>query len=296
MRVPQSSSPSIALLILGLSDGDLRIPFTSARKGVTEDDIDDEAYSVWAPNTRQTKGEHVAKPEDGGHSSTVEGGRDRDQDSAADVTRAISSGVDETSHADTGSRLHDRSDSDCSVASASLSVKRKLPLATGRSVKSNSAPQHDRKRRRHPFSAPMPSDELDTGDETSGSVYVPRESPRGRGPSQPSHLPRQVHHLKMPHRECARSEFIGHQGSPLKSSPSSSRVAPPVANTVVVFEQQQWKGKIIDERHVSRERGRPRKQYRICWAPSWVDSARLAAPKLIEDWEEKGRKDMEGSW
>ena len=291
MRVSHNSLLSVALLVLVLIDSTLRTPLPSARKRVTKDDSDDEAYSFWALNTGQDKGEHV-QPQRGGHSSNVEGGRDGDHYSVADVTDATGSDIDEKSHADTGSRSHGRRDGDRGVALASPSTKRKLPFATGRSGKSNSAPQHDRKRRRrYRFSAPMPSDELDTGDETSGSVYVPRESPRGRGLSQPSHSSQRVHRLKKPRRECARSESIGHQGSPLKSSPSSSHVAPPVVNTTVVFEQQQWKGKIIDERHVSRERGRPRKQYRIRWAPSWVDSARLAAPKLIEDWEGKGRED-----
>ena len=67
-----------------------------------------------------------------------------------------------------------------------------------------------------------------------------------------------------------------------------------MTNKVVVFEQQRWKGRIIGEKHIKQGRGRPRKQYFIDWEPSWVDSGRLAAPGLIEEWEGKKYKDSEG--
>jgi hypothetical protein len=142
------------------------IPLTSARKEVIEHD---------------------------GHLSPSTGEGDRDNDSAADVNDAAGSGIDEMDHIDIGSKLHGVADSGRDLALGSLSVQRKLPLlVTGSSVKSNSAPQHRCKCRRHRISAPVPepSDgELDTGDETSGSVYMPRGSSRGRCPPRPSHLP-----------------------------------------------------------------------------------------------------------
>lgn len=56
----------------------------------------------------------------------------------------------------------------------------------------------------------------------------------------------------------------------------------------VVYEQQSWEGKIVDEREVKqgqgRGRGRPRKQYFIRWKPSWVDGGRLTAPELLQSW------------
>jgi hypothetical protein len=116
-----------------------------------------------------------------------------------------------------------------------------------------------------------------------------------------------VDDVRLGHRTCrsggrleksqdqrACPESIGHQGSHLDSSPYSFRITPPVTNRVVSFEQQRWKGEIVKARHVRQGRGRPRKQYLIKWESSWVDSGRLAAPELIEKWEGKGCKDVEG--
>ena len=96
--------------------------------------------------------------------------------------------------------------------------------------------------------------------------------------------------LKNPRGQRPCPGSTGHQGPRCGSCPNSC-IAPPVTNRTVVFEQQRWKGGITGERHVRQGRGRPRKQYLIEWEPSWVDSARLAAPELIKDWEEKGREE-----
>lgn len=52
----------------------------------------------------------------------------------------------------------------------------------------------------------------------------------------------------------------------------------------VIYEQQSWEGKIVDEREAKQGRGRPRKQYLIQWNSSWVDDARLTAPELLQNW------------
>ena len=149
-------------------------------------------------------------------------------------------------------------------ASTPLSAKRKLPLlATGGSDDSNSAPQHCSKRRRHcyrghRFSAPVPSDgELDTGDGTSGSPFVPCRTRRGQGPSEPSRVPQGRRRLTKPHGRRPDAEPTGRRGSLQGCSPRSSRIASPVANRVVVFEQQRWEGEIIEERLVRQETGSP---------------------------------------
>ncbi len=46
-------------------------------------------------------------------------------------------------------------------------------------------------------------------------------------------------------------------------------------------------GEMVQERDVKQGRGRPRKQYLVQWKQSWVDSARLAAPELLQSWREK---------
>ena len=55
----------------------------------------------------------------------------------------------------------------------------------------------------------------------------------------------------------------------------------------VIYEQQSWKGKIVQERDMKQGHGRPRKQYLIQWESSWVDGCRLTAPELLQSWREK---------
>ena len=297
MRVSYSNSLSIAPLVVVLIDSTRRTSLPSARKRVTKDDSDDEAYSFWALNTRQDEGEHVAQLQHGGHCLNTKSERDGDHNSIADVTDAIGSDIDEMDHADVDLRLRGIAENDRDVASASSSAKRKLPLfTTDGSGDSNSAPpQHHSKRRRryyrrHRFSAPVPSDgELDTSDETSGSSFVPCRTRRGQGQSEPSRVP-QWCRLTKPHGRRPDAEPTGRRGSLQRLSPCSSGIASPAANKAVVFEQQRWEGEIIEERLVRQERGRPRKQFLIKWKPSWVDSGRLAAPELITNWEESGRE------
>jgi len=62
------------------------------------------------------------------------------------------------------------------------------------------------------------------------------------------------------------------------------------SRTTVIYEQQRWEGKIVDERDVKQGRGRPRKQYFVQWKPSWVDAGRLTAPGLVQNWKEKRRQ------
>ena len=227
----------------------------------------------------------------GEDSSPLKEERDGDQDTAADANNATGRSVDETDRTGVESRLPGPIEGDSDVASV-FPTKRKLPLlATGGSAKNDTVPQSRRKRRRrHRFSAPALSDEelntekeLDTSNETSGSVYMPRgsscEPARGQRPPRPSHLLQRGHRF-----EKSQSR------RPCPESSSSSPLAPCMVDRAVVFEQQRWRGKIINERHVKQGRGRPRKQYLIDWEPSWVDSGRLGAPGLIEDWEENGRE------
>lgn len=55
----------------------------------------------------------------------------------------------------------------------------------------------------------------------------------------------------------------------------------------VIYEQQSWKGEIVQERDVKQGNGRPRKQYLIQWEQSWVYGGRLTAPELLQNWREK---------
>ncbi|KAL2042635.1 hypothetical protein N7G274_004394 [Stereocaulon virgatum] len=55
----------------------------------------------------------------------------------------------------------------------------------------------------------------------------------------------------------------------------------------VTYEQQSWKGEIVQERDVKQWRGWPRKQYLVQWEQSWVDGGRLTAPELLQSWREK---------
>ncbi len=36
-----------------------------------------------------------------------------------------------------------------------------------------------------------------------------------------------------------------------------------ISRTAVIYEQQRWEGKIVDERNAKQERSRPRKEYRV---------------------------------
>jgi hypothetical protein len=77
--------------------------------------------------------------------------------------------------------------------------------------------------------------------------------------------------------------------TPRPTSSRSSRSEGDVSNNkTVIYEQQSWEGEIINKREVKQGRGRPRKQYRIQWEPSWVEAGRLTAPELLQKW--KGKK------
>ena len=254
VRVPRSSLPAIAFIVL--MNTPVRTSPTSARKGATGHGED---------------------------SSLVEEGAE-DKGGAVNAGDATGSDIEEAGHTDVEGSLHDATEGANGVASTVLSAKRKLPhLATGGSAKSHAMPQHRRKRCRYHFLAPAPpNEELETGDESSGSINVRRRP-----------TPQRKRPLEEFHEQRPRPEPSGHQDSSRTSGPSSSRTAPPRTSRVV-FEQQRWEGEIIDERRVGLGPGRPRVQFLIKWEPSWVDKGRLAAPALIENWEGMGHKNAEG--
>lgn len=57
--------------------------------------------------------------------------------------------------------------------------------------------------------------------------------------------------------------------------------------TEIIYEQQYWKEKILQERNVKQKRERFRKQYLIRWKKSWVNNARLAFSNLLRNWTKK---------
>ena len=305
MRVSQSSLPPIALLVRALIDAGLRNSLTTARNGVTEDDTNDEAYSFWARDTRHKKGKHVAQPEHSGHSSNVEGGRDGDQDNAADVTDATGNNVEETDHIKDSLRPHGIANSDSGVTSTSFSSKRRLPfLATGGSVKSSPAPQHHcKRRRRHDrFSAPEPSDEEGAAELSGCNKSHPNKRPLESGSSRQQRRTKrrrmrfsQVLHSSSEEMNCgftSSSEF--EPAPPMELSGRARRGTKAVqAPTSWPYETGAWESRIIDERTV-RQRdggpGRPRTQYLV---QAWVDGECIRQAGLLEGWKQRVRRAAE---
>ncbi len=123
------------------------------------------------------------------------------------------------------------------------------------------------------FSSPFSSDEeTKTGDESDISSYAP---------SKP-------HHALVPRPTPSRSTGLEGDTSddgPMGLAGGRSDRRPP-SRMAVVYQQQSWEGKIVDERDAKQGRGRPRKQYLVRWKPSWVDGGRLTAPELLQNWRE----------
>ena len=129
-------------------------------------------------------------------------------------------------------------------------------------------PRKKRRTKRHLFSSRLYSDaETGTGDESDISSYTP---------SKPCHIskPRPTSsHLTSLQGDTGDDGVMDLVGG-------GSQMA-------VIYEQQSWKGKIVQERDVKQGHGRPRKQYLIQWEQSWVYGGRLTAPELLQSWREK---------
>ena len=128
---------------------------------------------------------------------------------------------------------------------------------------------HEKHRiKRHPFSSRLSSDaETGTGDESDISSYTPLKT-----------------------RHISKSRPISSHLTSLEGDTSDDGamdLAGGRSRMTVIYEQQSWKGKIVQERNVKQGRGRPRKQYRIQWESSWVDSAYLTVPEMLQSWREK---------
>lgn len=150
---------------------------------------------------------------------------------------------------------------------AKRAVKRKLPPIK-------------RRIKRHRFSSPFTSDESGTDFESDSSQHKPRRrynirryNTSGLLPS-PSSVPPKCPKGKIEETKAR----IGANGRATQQL---------VSQGAVVYEQQSWEGQILAEREVQGGRGRPRKQYLICWNDSWMDGARLTGLDLLQDWREK---------
>lgn len=135
-------------------------------------------------------------------------------------------------------------------------------------------PPPQRRTKRHRFSSPLfPDDETESDDESVISRCTS---------SRPCHIS-----TPRPTSSClSRSEGNVSNSKMELAGPQSSRR--PIPKMTVIYELQSWAGEIVDEREVKQGRGRPRKQYLIRWEPSWVDSGRVTAPGLLQNW--KGKK------
>ena len=126
-------------------------------------------------------------------------------------------------------------------------------------------------KRRH-FSSRLSSDEqTETGDESDISSYTPIK------PHHRLNLSSSFHSTDF-------DEDASDDAMKCKDEQPNELL---ISRTAVVYEQQRWEGKIVDERDAKQGRGRPRKEYRVHWEDSWINSARLTAPGLIQDWREK---------
>ena len=127
-------------------------------------------------------------------------------------------------------------------------------------------PHKKRGIKRHPFSSRLYLDaETGTGDKSDISSYTP---------SKP-------HHISKP--RPTSSHLTSLQGD--ISDDGAMDLVGGGSQMAVIYEQQSWKGKIVQERDV--KKGRPRKQYLVRWEQSWMDGCRLTAPELLQSWREK---------
>lgn len=129
-------------------------------------------------------------------------------------------------------------------------------------------PHEKRPIKYYPFSSRLSSDaETGTGDESDISSYTPTKS----------------RHISKP--RPISSHLTSLEGD--TSDDGAINLAGRRSRMTVIYEQQSWKGKIVQERDVKQGRRRPRKQYRIQWETSWVDSACLTVPETLQSWKEK---------
>ena len=129
-------------------------------------------------------------------------------------------------------------------------------------------PRKKRRTKRHLFSSRPYSDaETGTSDESDISSYTP---------SKPCHIskPRPT----SPHLTSLQGDTSDDGVMDLVGGGSQM---------AVIYEQQSWKGKIVQERDVKQGHGKPRKQYLIQWERFWVYGGRLTAPELLQSWREK---------
>ncbi len=103
-----------------------------------------------------------------------------------------------------------------------------------------------------------------------------------------SYTPSKPQHVSIPRPTPSRSTGLEADTSDdgtmgLAGGRSDQRLPSRMA---VIYQQQSWEGKIVDERGAKQGRGRPRKQYLVRWKPSWVDGGRLTAPELLQNWRE----------
>lgn len=56
---------------------------------------------------------------------------------------------------------------------------------------------------------------------------------------------------------------------------------------IVIFEQQNWKRKIVDEKNSKQERERSRKQYLVEWKSFWMNDDRFIISNLTQNWKKK---------
>jgi hypothetical protein len=131
-----------------------------------------------------------------------------------------------------------------------------------------------RRTKRCHFSPPLSSEEqTDTGDESDISSYTP---------VKPHH---RLDYLSPSFHSTDFDEHTGDDGA-MKCTGERPKEHL-TSRTAVIYEQQRWEGKIVDERDAKQGRGRSRKEYRVHWEDSWIDGARLTASGLIQDWREK---------
>lgn len=105
-------------------------------------------------------------------------------------------------------------------------------------------PDEKRYIKRHPFSSQLSSDaEMGTGDKSDISNYTPSK-PR---------------HISKPRPTSSRLTSL--EGD--TSDDGAMDLASGGLQMAVIYEQQSWKGEIVQERDVRQRRGRPRKQYLV---------------------------------
>ncbi len=105
------------------------------------------------------------------------------------------------------------------------------------------------------FSPPLSSHEqTDTEDESDISSYTPVKPHHRLDSSSPSF------HL---------TDFDEHTGDDGVMKRTGKQPKEHLTSrTAVIYEQQRWEGKIVDERDAKQGRGRPRKEYRVHWEDS----------------------------